>query len=273
MPMADVGTMLVFGAVLLGAGFVAGFLGGMIGAGGGLIVIPILYHTFTGLGVDPAVRMHLVVGTALAAVVPTSLLGARAHWLRGNVDRTIVKRLALPIFFGASLAGAVSGHLGNRALSLGFVLAAALVSLNMMLKTGVKLGNGLPGRFCTGVIGAAIGSVSTLVGIGGATLTVPVLHAFRTPMPVAVGTAATLGALIGLPGAIAFMIGGWGDVRVPPGSLGYVNGVAAALIFPASAVAVSWGARFTRQVNERALRAMFAAFLALTAARMLFSLP
>jgi uncharacterized membrane protein YfcA len=143
----------------------------------------------------------------------------------------------------------------------------------MARKQGITLGNELPGPLGAGLIGAAIGSLSTLVGIGGATLTVPILHAFRTPMPIAVGTASALGGVIGLPGAIAFMAGGLGDSRLPPGSIGYVNLVAVAMIFSASAIAVSWGARFTQRVNERLLRALLAAFLALTAARMFLASP
>ncbi|MDB5872552.1 MAG: hypothetical protein JWQ07_1994 [Ramlibacter sp.] len=264
--------LLGFGCALLGAGLAAGFLGGMIGAGGGLIVVPVLYHTFAGLGVDPAVRMHLVVGTALAAVVPMSLLGARAHWLRGNVSRPILKRLALPVLLGSILAGALAGSVNGRQLSLAFGLVATLACVNMALKNGITLRDGLPAWVGTSLIGTAIGSLSTLVGIGGATLTVPTLHAFRTPMPTAVGTASALGALIGLPGAIAFMASGLADPRLPAGSIGYVNLAAVGLIFPASAIAISWGARFTKLVDERLLRAMFAFFLALTAARMFLTL-
>jgi uncharacterized membrane protein YfcA len=259
-----------FACALLGAGLAAGFLGGLVGAGGGLIVVPVLYHTFAGLGVEPAVRMHLVIGTALAAVVPMSLIGARAHWLRGNVSLPILQRLALPVLLGSVLAGTIAGKVNARELSLVFVLVAAVVSVNLALKKGITLGAGLPGPLGTGLIGGAIGSLSTLVGIGGATLAVPVLHALRTPMPVAVGTASALGGVIGLPGALGFMASGLGDSRLPAGSIGYVNLVAVAMIFSASAVAVSWGARFTQRVNERLLRTLFAVFLALTAARMLF---
>lgn len=266
--MQDSLALVGFACCLLGAGLVAGFLGGMIGAGGGLIVVPALYHALAGLGVDPAVRMHLVIGTALAAVVPMSLIGARAHWLRGNVSLPILQRLGLPVLLGSVLAGAVAGKVNGRELSLVFALVAAAVSVNMALKKGGTLGSGLPGPLGAGLIGVAIGSLSTLVGIGGATLTVPVLHAFRTPMPIAVGTASALGGLIGLPGAIAFMAGGLGDPRLPLGSVGHVNLVAAAMIFSSSAFAVSWGARFTQKMNERLLRALFAAFLVLTAARM-----
>ncbi len=272
MPGLDTSPLLGFALALLGAGLLAGFLGGLIGAGGGLIVVPVLYHTFESLGVAPAVRMHMAVGTALAAVVPTALLGARAHWLRGNVSLEIFKKLALPVLLGSTLAGAVAGNVNSKALSLVFAFAAILIAVNMIFKTGWVLRDGLPGPLGCSLIGAALGSTSTLVGIGGATLTVPVLHAFRTPMPIAVGTAATLGALVGLPGAIAFGVSGVGTPGLPPGSVGYVSLAAAAIVFPASAIAISFGARFTHRVNERLLRALFAFFLALTAARMLLAL-
>ncbi len=264
--------MLGFGLLLLTSGLAAGFLGGMIGAGGGLILVPVLYHAFSALGVDPDIRMHLVVGTALAAVVPTSIVGARAHWLRGNVNTSIVKRLAIPVLLGSIAAGKISGSVGGKELSLVFAFVALLVSVNMALKNGVALGGELPGILGTSLMGASIGFLSTLVGIGGATLTVPLLYSFRTPMPIAIGTASTLGSLIGLPGAIAFVVSGWNDPRLAPGSIGYVNLAAVAIIFPASTLAISAGARLTRRVNEHLLRAMFALFLALTALRMLTSL-
>ncbi|MBI2771975.1 MAG: sulfite exporter TauE/SafE family protein [Burkholderiales bacterium] len=273
MPGLEAGALLGFASILLAAGLVAGFLGGMVGAGGGLIVVPVLYYAFASLGVDPGVRTHMAVGTALAAVVPTSLLGARAHWLRGNVSPGIFRRMAIPVLLGSVLAGALAGKADGRLLSLLFALAAGVVAVNMSLRKGFALGDGLPGPVATTLIGGAIGSISTLVGIGGATLTVPVLHAFRTPMPVAVGTAATLGSLIGLPGALAFVAGGLDAPGLPPGSIGYVNLAAVAIIFPASAAAISWGARFTRRVNERLLRSVFAVFLVLTAARMVLALP
>lgn len=273
MPTLDGQALLALGALLAAAGFLAGFLGGLIGAGGGLVLVPVLYHGFTALGVHTDIRMHLVVGTALATVVPTSILGMRTHWQRGNVDTGIVKRLVGPVLLGAVLAGAVVGRVHSAGLTLAFAVVATLVSLNMACRNGLALRPGLPGRGATGLIGASIGALSTWVGIGGATLTVPWLHALRTPMPVAIGTASVLGAVIGLPGAVAFIANGWGDARTPPGSLGYVHVLAVAIVFPASAQAMALGARFTRQVNARVLRLMFALLMAATAVRMLWSLP
>lgn len=256
-------------AALLAAGLLAGFLGGLIGAGGGLIVVPVLYHTFSALGVLPEVRMHMVAGTALAAVIPMSLIGMRQHGQRGNLDWGAARRLALPVLAGAAAAGMLAGRIHHAALGLAFASVAAFISLNMLRKGGLGFPRGLPGPVATGLLGVGIGSVSTLVGIGGATLSVPLLYALRTPMPVAIGTASVLGALIGLPGAIGFMATGWGDARVPPGSWGYVNLPAAGLVFAASALAIPFGARWTRRVDERVLRMLFAAFLALTAVKML----
>jgi len=272
MPGLDGATLLGIGALLGVAGGLAGFLGGMIGAGGGLILIPVLYHSFSALGVDADIRMHLVVGTALATVVPTSILGMRVHWQRGNVDAGIVKRLAPPVLLGAVLSGAMVGKVHSAGLALAFAAVAAAVSLNMVSSKSLFLRQGLPGPCATGLMGATIGALSTWVGIGGATLTVPLLHALRTPMPMAIGTASVLGAVVGLPGAMAFMVSGWSDVRTPPGSLGYVHVLAAAIVFPASASAMALGARFTRSVNARMLRLLFALLMAATAARMLWSL-
>jgi uncharacterized protein len=265
--------LLGSGVVLLLAGFLAGFLGGMIGAGGGLIVVPVLYHTFFVLGVDPSIRMHLAIGTALAAVIPTSMIGARSHWLRGNVDLSIVKRLAPPVLLSSVLAGTVSGRLDSKELGIVFALLAILLSINIALKKAFTLGDGLPGILGSNLLGAGIGFLSTLIGIGGATLTVPLLHAYRVPMPIAIGTASTLGAMVGLPGAIAFMSNGWGDPRLPLGSMGYVNLMAVAIIFPASAIAISLGAKVTHLINERMLRSLFAIFLIFSALRMIFALP
>ncbi len=258
-----------YAAALLAAGLLAGFLGGLIGAGGGLIVVPVLYHTFSALGVPSEVRMHLVVGTALAAVVPMSLIGMRQHWRRGNLDWGLARRLARPVLAGSVVAGLLAGRIHSVALSLVFAGVAAFVSLNMVRRNGIAFPRGLPGPLATGLLGAGIGSVSTLVGIGGATLSVPLLYALRTPMPLAIGTASALGALIGLPGAIGFAATGWDDTRVLPGSCGYVNLPAAAIVFVASALAIPFGARWTQRVDERVLRVVFAVFLALTAVKML----
>jgi uncharacterized membrane protein YfcA len=114
-----------------------------------------------------------------------------------------------------------------------------------------------------------VGCVSTLVGIGGATLTVPVLHLLGAKMRSAIGTSATLGMAIALPGALSFAFAGAHARNLPPGSLGYVNLEAALLLFVCGSAGVALGAPLTRHVDERVLRRLFAGLLVASAGRML----
>jgi uncharacterized membrane protein YfcA len=122
-----------------------------------------------------------------------------------------------------------------------------------------------------GLVGAGIGCVSTLVGIGGATLTVPVLHLLGTKMRSAIGTSSTLGMAIALPGALSFALAGAHAEHLPPGSFGYVNLIAAAMLFSCGSVGVSTGAKLTKRVDETVLRRLFALLLAVSATRMVLA--
>jgi len=275
--LADPSFWAVFGLALAGAGFGAGFLGGLFGGGGGMIVIPVLYHVFGALGVEPAVRMHLVVGTSLAAVVPLSILGARSHWRQGNVELSLLKPLMPAALLGSLAAGFVGRWLDAHVLAWVFAGVAAFTAWNMVLRSKSKpaspdganpIALGTP---ALGLVGAGIGCVSTLVGIGGATLTVPVLHLLGTRMRSAIGTSSTLGMAIALPGALSFAMAGAGAEHLPPGSVGYVNLFAAALLFVCGSVGVSTGSRLTKTVDETVLRRLFALLLAVSAARMVLA--
>ena len=269
MPALDFDFCLRFGAALAAAGFGAGFLGGLFGGGGGMIVIPVLYETFGALGVDPAVRMHLVVGTSLASVVPLSVMGARAHWRQGNVDPALLKPLVPAALAGSLAAGFIGSRLDAGLLAWVFAGVALFVTLNMLLRfrpTAVPLG-----LLAMGLVGAVIGCVSSLIGIGGATLTVPVLNLLGTTMRTAIGTAATLGMAIALPGALSFALAGAHTEHLPPGSVGYVNLFAAAILFLCGSRGVAIGSRLTRQVDETLLRRLFALLLLASAVRMVLA--
>ncbi|MCK9216010.1 MAG: sulfite exporter TauE/SafE family protein, partial [Rhodoferax sp.] len=160
-----------------------------------------------------------------------------------------------------------------RVLTAVFAVMAMLVAMNMAFKRdGFALGDGLPGPLGTSLIGGAIGGLSTLMGIGGGTLSVPILNAFKTPMHTAVGTGATLGMVISLPGALSFLINGLGVPLLPPGSIGYVNVLGMALIVPATMATTSWGARLAHSIDAKRLQQVFAVFLALTSLRMFYGL-
>jgi len=260
-------------AALLATGVVAGVLAGLLGVGGGIVIVPVLYHLFTLLGIDESVRMHVAVGTSLATIIPTSIMSARAHRRRGSLNPELLRKLMPPVVVGVLIGSVLSGHFSGRALTTLFAGVALLVALNMAFRRdGFAFGDGLPGPLGTSLIGASIGGISTLMGIGGGTLSVPILNVFRTPMHIAVGTGAALGMIISLPGAIGFVVNGLDAVNLPPATVGYVNLLGMALIVPATMITTAWGARLAHAIDARRLRQVFALFLALTSLRMFYGL-
>ena len=260
-------------AALIAAGAIGGVVSGLLGVGGGIITVPVLFELFGLLGVDPAVRMHLAVGTSLATIIPTSITSARAHAKRGAVDPGLLRTLGPPLFLGVVLGTIIAGPVKGTVLTAVFAVAALTVSLYMALRRDTwLLGEALPKGPGLWTLGGGIGTVSVLMGIGGGTLGVPAMTLFNVPMHRAVGTAAALGLVVSVPGAIGFLIGGWADPGLPPFSLGYINLLACGLLLPTMLLTVPLGARIAHSISQRALRRAFAAFLLIVSARMFVSL-
>lgn len=265
------GWLLGLALSLVVTGMIAGMMAGLLGVGGGIVIVPVLFHLFTFLGVDEAIRMHVAVGTSLATIIPTSILSSRAHFKRGSLNIDLLKQLIPGVIVGVFGGVVLSGFMNGALLTAVFAIVSLLVSLNMAFKKeAFYIKDGLPDRAGTGVIGFFIGGVSTLMGIGGGTLSVPVLSAFRTPMHTAVGTGAALGLVISLPGAIGFLINGVGIENRPPFSLGYVNLIGLFLIIPATMIFAPIGARLAHAINAKLLRQLFALFLLITSFKMFY---
>jgi uncharacterized membrane protein YfcA len=266
----DTATMLLFVLSLSGAGVLAGLLAGLLGVGGGIVIVPVLYHLLIAVGFEPDLTMHIAVGTSLAAIVPTSIMSARAHDKRGAVDRDLLWVIGPGILGGAIVGVLVAAVARGWVLSLVFGIVAFLVSLHMTFTPeGFRLAERLPGKGMTRLFGAVIGFFSSLMGIGGGTLTVPVLSLHNYPIRRAVGTSAACGMIISLPGAVGFVLTGLGQPGLPPYSLGYVSLIGIALIVPATLLMARVGAKLAHTIPPRALRYAFAVFLMVTAIRML----
>ncbi len=271
--MADPVWMTAFVAGLLLAGLAAGLIAGLLGVGGGIVIVPVLFHVFTELGLDPAIKMHLAVGTSLATIIPTAITSARAHDKRGSVDWALLKlwtpAVAVGVLAGTALAGVARGAV----LTGVFAVVALAVAAKMALRRADSaLADALPRPWAQRLIAAVIGGFSAMMGIGGGTLSVPTMTAFGYPIRHAVGTAAALGLVIAVPGTIGFVLSGWGRPGLPPLSLGYVNLAGFALIVPATMLAAPWGARLAHTISTDGLRKAFAAFLFLTSLRMIAGL-
>ena len=266
------GTALLLVLLMLGTGVVAGTLAGLLGVGGGIVIVPILFLVFEGLDFPDATLMQVAVATSLLTIIPTSIASARAHHARGNVDTALLRRWGPWVFAGALVGGLLSFVLSGDALRLVFGLVALVVAVNMAVPSQLVLGPHLPrSTAAQGGTAGAIGTFSALMGIGGGTLSVPVLSAFSYPTHRAVGTAAAFGFLIAVPAVLGFVWSGLGEPGRPPLSLGWVNLAAAAVIFPVTTLVAPVGARIAHRLPAERLRLVFAIFLGLTALRMLWS--
>jgi uncharacterized membrane protein YfcA len=214
--------------------------------------------------------MHLAVATSLATIIPTSISSARAHNKRGTIDWALLRSWAPWIILGAAAGGIASKFLASENLTLIFGLIALTVSINMALPKKIVLAEKLPEA--SQPIAGIIGVFSALMGIGGGTLSVPVLTAFSFPIHRAVGTASSFGLLIAVPAVAGFIWSGWSADLRPPYSVGYVNLPAAALIFSASVLTAPHGAALAARLNPARLRLAFAAFLFLSSLKMLWSI-
>ncbi len=254
----------------LGTGLVAGTISGLLGVGGGIVIVPVLEAVLGFLGVDPSVRMPIAVATSLATIVPTSIASARAHHRRGAVDLEIA-RLWLPAVAAGALAGSLLASRAPAHLLTGlFGVVAALAAAKMLLPLdGKVLSPSVPRGPLGRTLPAGIGLVSSMMGIGGGTLSVPVLTLCSQPVHRAVGTANLLGLVIAIPGTIGYLLAR-PAVPVPPGTVGLVNLTGFALIAVATVIAAPWGARIAHSLDRRRLSAAFGVFLAIVAARMLY---
>lgn len=257
-------------AVLLATGFAAGTLAGLLGVGGGIVIVPVLYLLFGAIDIDPAVRMHVAIGTSLTSIVATSAVSARAHRRRGSLDPDLLRRWAPWLFLGALGGTFLAGSVGGPVLGVVFGTVALAVALHMAFApASLRLGKAPPegaGRIGAGVV---IGGFSAMMGIGGGTLSVPFLSAYGVTVHRAIGTAAAFGFVIALPASIGFVIAGWNEPALPRASVGFVNLLGLAFIAPLSVLAAPLGAGLAHRLEPRVLKRVFAVFLALTSIKML----
>jgi uncharacterized membrane protein YfcA len=258
---------LAFG--LLIAGVVSGLIAGLLGVGGGIVVVPVLYNVLAAVGVDESIRMHVAVGTSLAAIIPTSLSSMRAHAKRGAVDWALIRRWVSPMIAGVIIGALLAGHVSGTALTLVFVAVALPVAVFLAVaREDARVADRLPAGAGGALTAALIGGVSTMMGIGGGTVGVPTMTLCGVPIHRAVGTASAFGIIISLPGTVGMIVNGWGEAGLPPYSLGYVNLLGFALIAPASFIFAPIGAHLAHLASRKRLRVVFALFIALTALRM-----
>ncbi|WP_018970552.1 sulfite exporter TauE/SafE family protein [Rubritalea marina] len=255
---------------LAATGVFAGTLAGLLGVGGGIVIVPVLFFLFQSLGVSAESAMLVATATSLATIVPTSISSIRSHRRKGNVDVVLLKRWALWIFVGVVIGSWLVTRVDGTWLTVMFGVIASLSALNLLFRTGkAALFQELPGAFGQATMASTIGFFSSMVGIGGGTLSVPMLTMCHYPAHRAVGTAAAIGLIISLPGALTMMLFGVTPSDAPAGTYGLVNVVGLLCIMPLTVLFAPVGVAIAQKLDATKLKRVFAVVLLITGVRML----
>lgn len=254
--------------IYLGAGLVTGVIAGLLGVGGGLVMVPVLSWAFAAQGFPAAYNIHFALGTSLAVIVPTSLSSLRAHHAHGAVDWSLLRRMAPGIVLGTLLGGSISVWLPDRSLRLFFVLFLFYAATQMLLGFKPKASRGLPGALGLGVAGGVIGLVSSWVGIGGGTLSVPFQTWCNVSLHRAIGTSAAMGLPIAVAGALGYAASGQALGALPVWSWGFVYVPAFVGLAMGTVLTAPLGAQLAHRLPVAKLKKIFAALLYLIAVRM-----
>lgn len=258
--------------VLSLAATVAGFMAGLLGVGGGIIMVPALYYAFSVLDFDITTRMHLSVGTSLAIIIPTSIISTKTHSEYNAVDFKMVKSFGLFILCGVIAGTFLAVNLKTPALVLFFAFFAFLVGLFFIfLRENLMNNPKTISDVVKKITGIVIGFISVPLGIGGGSLMVPFMRTFGYDIRKSIGTAAAVGFLIAVSGAITMSISGKmiGNVNAPY-SFGYINLMGFLVFVPVTTVMARIGAKAVHKIDKKLLSKIFGIFLICVSIRSFF---
>lgn len=258
--------------VYLALGLGAGFIAGLLGVGGGLVMVPVLTWAYAQQGFSPAYNIHLALGTSLAVIVLTSVSSLRAHHNHGAVDWATVRRMAPGILAGTLAGSLAAAWLSDAGLKIFFTVFLFYAATQMLLGFKPKPSRPMPGWGGMSLAGGVIGLVSSWVGIGGGTLTVPFLLWCNTHLRRAIGTSAAVGFPIALAGTLGYILSGQAAHGLPGASLGFVYLPALAAIAAGSWLTAPLGARATHRWPVSTIKKIFAGLLYLLGVRMAYGL-
>ena len=259
-------------AVLLGFGAIAGFLAGLLGVGGGLVIVPVVVGVLEAAGLGGNYVQHLAVGTSLAVMVFTSFASVREHHKRGAVSWDIVRGMAPAMVLGTFAGSLLAGFIPSNGLKWFFVVYAYAIGAQMFFGAKPPASRNMPGLVGKGAAGGVIGMVSSWVGIGGGSMSVPFMSWCNVPVHTAIATSAALGWPIAVSGALGYLSSGWGVAGLPWGSLGFIYLPAMAALMLMTVLCAPLGARAAHTLPVAKLKKAFAVLMVVMASEMLWTL-
>jgi len=255
---------LLFIVMLMVLGIATGFLAGMLGIGGGLLLVPFLAWGFTASDFPPEHVLHMAVATSLATILFTSTSSIRAHHLLGSVRWDVVKWMGPGAVVGTFAGAQFASRISTRWLAILFAVFIGYSGLNMLRQAHrppARIGGPLPHARTMFGVGSGIGFIASLIGAGGAFVTVPFLQWRGVKIREAVGSSAALGFSIAVGGLIGYVFAGWHLPAMPPYTLGYIDLPALACCAIASVPMAPFGVRFAHAMKASTLKMIFATLL------------
>lgn len=253
----------------LALGAIVGWLGGLFGIGGGLILVPVLLFSFEAQHFPDAISMHLALGTTMATILFTSFASMRQHHRHGAVNWRVVRNISPGILLGTALGTLFAASVSPNFLAVFFALFVYFAATQILLDLRPHPSRQLPGATGMTLFGTLTGTLSSLVSIGGGTFVVPFLVWCNVPLRHAIGTSAAVGFPLALGGTLGYIAAGWTEINVPVPHLGYVYLPALLWVALASIVAAPFGAKATHRMKVGRLRKLFAILLIAVATRLL----
>jgi len=261
--------IVFFSCIVLGS--IVGFLAGVLGIGGGLIIVPTLVYLLPLLGINSDIVMPIALATSLGAIVITSSSAALAHHKNKNIDWDLAKPLMIVVALGALLGAFIADFLSAQALTNFFAVMVLLLALYMLMSIAFTKDRTMPSTVVLQFISGLMGIIASLMGIAGGAILVPALTYFGLSMRKSIGIATVCGVMVALFGSLGYIITGLGQANLPSWSIGYIYLPALLGIIISSSLFAPIGVKYASKLPVKTLKKFFALFLILVAIKMLSS--
>ncbi len=256
--------------MLLLAGSIAGFIAGLFGVGGGIIVVPVTLWVLYNQNIESEYIQHIAVGTSLTVMVFTTFMSSLGHYRKRAIQLNVLKAMAPGIVIGSVIGSLLASHIPSKSLQIAFIVFAYLVALKTMAGFNPDSSWNLPKPAGIFGVGSAVGAVSGLLGIGGGVFNVPFLLACKVPVKTAVGTSAALSWSVAISGAVGYMWQGAQISNLPDHTLGFCYLPVAITLIITTSIFAPLGVKLTHALPSKLMRIIFGLMLLGVSTQILF---
>ncbi|MFD2166393.1 sulfite exporter TauE/SafE family protein [Thalassotalea euphylliae] len=260
--------LFTFFVACLILGALVGFLAGLLGIGGGLVIVPALVYLLPQMGIATEVAMPIALGTSLATIVVTSITAVRAHHKNRNIPWQLTRQIMIVVACGAIAGANIADQLSSAMLTYIFAMSVSVLAAYMLISIRFDKTGSMPSLPVFQGVGFFTGVMASLMGIAGGAILIPILSYFGVQMRQSIGIATACGLIIAFFGSLGYILTGLDQKELPPWSLGYVYLPALLGISLTSSLFARLGVKLSAKLPVKTLKKCFAVFLILVAVRM-----